>query len=142
MIGSLIPLGNNVWSVYIEFVQIVEILCSNEFTNIDLLLLQNNIGTFFPKYMDVFPKVIMKPKGHLLQHYPAMIRKFGPLIKTLTFESKNGYFKSTFQSKKSKRMFVTVWQESTNCSCAYIILNHLSLVLKSPKRDCIPRKLH
>ena len=103
MIGSLIPLGNNVWSVYIEFVQIVEILCSNEFTNIDLLLLQNNIGTFFPKYMDVFPKVIMKPKGHFLQHYPAMIRKFGPLIKTLTFESKNGYFKSTFQSNKNRK---------------------------------------
>ena len=38
MIGSLISLGNNVWPVYIEFVQIVETLCGNEFTNIDLLL--------------------------------------------------------------------------------------------------------
>ena len=142
MIDSLIPLGNNVWSIYIEFVQIVEILCGTELTSIALLLLQDKIDTFFPKYMDFFPNVIMKPKGQFLQHYPAMIKTFGPLIKTFRFESKNGYFKSTFQSKKSKRMFVTVWQEIINCSCAYIILNHLSLALKSPKRDCIPRKLH
>ena len=92
--------------------------------------------------MDFFPNVIMKPKGHFLQYYPAMIRKFGSLIKTFRFESKNGYFKSTFQSKKNKRMFVTVWQKSIKCSCAYIILNDLSLILKSPKRDFIPRKLH
>ena len=78
-------------------------LCGTEFTNIDLLLLQDKIDTFFPKYMDVFPNLIMKPKGHFLQHYPAMIRKFGPLIKTLRFESKNGYFKSTFQSNKNRK---------------------------------------
>ena len=48
----------------IEFVQIVEIFCSNEFTNIDLLLLQGKIDTFFPKYIDYFPNVIMKPNSH------------------------------------------------------------------------------
>ena len=53
--------------------------------------------------MDVFPNVIMKPKGHFLQHYPATIRKFALLIKTLRFESKNGYFKSTFQSNKNRK---------------------------------------
>ena len=108
MIDSLIPLGNNVRSVYIEFVLIIEMLCGTEFTNIDLLLLQGKIDTFFPKYMDFFPNVIIKPKGHFLQHYSAMIRNFGPLIKIFRFESKNGYFKSTFPSKKNKRMFVTV----------------------------------
>ena len=102
MISSLVPLGNNVWSVYIEFVQIVEILCGTKFTNIDLFLLQKKIDTFFPKYMDFFPNIITKPKGHFLQHYPGMIRMFGPLIKTLRFESKNGYFKSTFQSNKNR----------------------------------------
>ena len=45
----------------------------------------------------------MKPKGHYLQHYPQMIRKFGPLVKTLRFESKNGYFKSTFQASKNRK---------------------------------------
>ena len=32
-----------------------------------------------------------------------MIRKFDPLIKTFMFESKNGYFKSMFQSNKNKK---------------------------------------
>ena len=53
--------------------------------------------------MDVFPNVIMKPKGHFLQHYPAMIRTFGPVVKTLWFESKTTYFKSTFQSNKDRK---------------------------------------
>ena len=56
--------------------------------------------------MDNLPDVSMKSKGHFLQHYPAMIRKFGPLIKTLMFESKNGYFKLTFQSNKKRKKFV------------------------------------
>ena len=99
----IIPLGNNVWLFYIQFLQIVEILCGTGFTNIDLLLLQDKINTFFPKYMGVFPNIIMKPNGHFLQHYPVMIRKFGPLIKTLRFESNNGYFKSAFQSNKNRK---------------------------------------
>ena len=81
----------------------METLCGTEFTNIDLLLLQDKIETFFPKYMNVFPNVIKKPKAHFLQHYPAMVRKFGPLIKTLRLESKNGYFKSTFQSNENRK---------------------------------------
>ena len=49
MIGSLIPPGNNVSSVYIKLVLIVEILWGNEFTNVDLLLMQDKIDTFFPE---------------------------------------------------------------------------------------------
>ena len=49
MIGSLIPSGNNVWYVYIKLVLIVEILWGNEFTNVDLLLMQDKIDTFFPE---------------------------------------------------------------------------------------------
>ena len=103
MMGHLIPRGNTVWSIYIKLLQIVELLCADEFSNSDLLLLQNEIDTFFQSYADVFQNVCIKPKGHYLQHYPAMIRKFGPLVKTLRFESKNGYFKSTFQASKNRK---------------------------------------
>ena len=100
-IGTLVPHNHSSWNIYIEFAQLVEMLCGLEFNNIDLMLLQDKTDNFSSKFMDNFPDVSMKPKGHFLQHYPAMIRTFGTLIKTLRFESKNGYFKSTFQSNKN-----------------------------------------
>ena len=103
MVGHLIPRGNTVWGIYIKLLQIVEMLCTDESSNSDLLLLQNEINTFFQNYVDVFQNVSIKPQGHYLQHYPAMIRKSGPLVKTLRFESKNGYFKSTFQASKNRK---------------------------------------
>ena len=94
MVGHLIPRGNTVWGIYIKLLQIVEMLCADESSNSDLLLLQDEIDTFFQNYADVFQNVCIKSQGHYLQHYPAMIRRF---------ESKNGYFKSTFQASKNRK---------------------------------------
>ena len=103
MVGHLIPRGNTVWGIYIKLLQIVEMLCADESSNPDLLLLQDEIDTFFQNYVDIFQNVSIKPKGHYLQHYQAMIRKSDPLVKTLRFESKIGYFKSTFQASKNRK---------------------------------------
>ena len=105
MIGTLAPHNHSYWNLYFEFAQLVEMLCGLEFNNIDFMLLQDKIDVFFLKFMDNFPNVSMKPKGYFLQHNPAMFRKFGPLTKSLRFESKNGYFISTFQSNKKKYLF-------------------------------------
>ena len=68
---------------FIKLLQIVEILCGDGFSNSDLLLLQDEIDTFFQNYAYLFQNVFIKPKGHYLQHYPATIGKFGPFVKTL-----------------------------------------------------------
>ena len=68
-------------------------LCADKFSNSDLLMLQDKIDTFFQNYVDVFQNVSIKPKGHYFQYYPAMIQKFGPLVETSRFKSKNEYFK-------------------------------------------------
>ena len=75
MVDQLIPRGNTVWVICIKLLQIVEMLCSNEFTNSNLILLQDEIDTFFQNHVVVFQNVSMNPKGHYLQHYPEMIRK-------------------------------------------------------------------
>ena len=94
----------------------MEILCRLEFNKINLTLLQEKIDIFFRKFMDNLPDVSMKPKGHFIQHYPAMIRKFVPLIKTLRFESKNGYFKSTFQSNKNTKNIYLSMKKTSNAN--------------------------
>ena len=45
----------------------------------------------------------LKPKAHFLQHYPQMIERFGPLVKTLRFEAKRNYFKTAIQCSKNRK---------------------------------------
>ena len=87
--------------------------------------------------MDVFPNVIMKPKGHFLQHYPAMVHQ----SKHLCLNQIMVILNQPFNLTKIGRIFVTVWQKGITCSCTYIMLNHLCLILKSP-RGFLPSKLH
>ena len=42
--------------------------------------------------VNFFPEANMKPKFYFLRHY-AMIKRFGPLVKTLKFEVKHQYLK-------------------------------------------------
>ena len=53
--------------------------------------------------LNVFPDEHLKPKSHFLMHYPKMIEIFGPLIKTLRFEAKNGYFKACVHLTKNRK---------------------------------------
>ena len=102
LIGDVIPDENPVWEVYIEFLDIIERICAPSFTTNDLIYLQQLTDEFFTHYRDVFPANVLKPKAHFLSHYPAMIARFGPLVKTLRFEAKNGYFKNVIQLSKNR----------------------------------------
>ena len=57
-------------------------------------MLDSQLHDFIKSYFEVFEHPKLKPKSHYLQHYPQMIKAFRPLVKTLRFESKHGYFKS------------------------------------------------
>ena len=62
MVDHVIPRGNRVWGIYIKLLQIVEMLCADEFSNSDLLLLQDELDAFFQNYADVFQNVCIKLK--------------------------------------------------------------------------------
>ena len=53
--------------------------------------------------MDVFGDTRLKSKTHFVMHYPKMIVRFGLLVKTLQFESKNEYFKGLSISNKNRK---------------------------------------
>ena len=103
LFGEHIPTGNEVWNLCISFCQVVERLRAVTFTRGDLAILQFLIDNFLERYVSLFPDVNLKPKAHFLRHYPEMIGRFGPLIKTLRFEAKHGYFKSLFNINKNRK---------------------------------------
>ena len=47
------------------------------------------------KHKELFPTINLLPKHHYLEHYPELIRLFGPLVGhwTLRFEAKHSFFK-------------------------------------------------
>ena len=65
-------------------------------------MLESQLHDFIKSYFEVFENAKLKvSKSHYLQQYPQMIKAFGPLVKTLSFESKHGFFKSTFSGSKN-----------------------------------------
>ena len=78
------------------------------FSNSDLTILELLIDQFFCSYLESFPDANFKATAHFLRYYADMIRRFGPLVKTLRFESKHQYFKAlTHLTKNKKNMPVT-----------------------------------
>ena len=94
MIGEKVDENDEVWKCYIKFVILVERLSASSFSDSDLIVLDLLTDEFFLSYLENFPDVNLKPNAHFLRHYSDMIRRFGPLVKTLRFESKHQYFKS------------------------------------------------
>ena len=45
----------------------------------------------------------LKSKAHFIFHYPHMNERFGPLVKTLRFEAKNGYFEGLYSNNKNQK---------------------------------------
>ena len=104
-IGFNVPTDNEYWKNYICFLDVLDRLCASSFNHGELVVLSCVINDFFSTYISLYPCEHLKPKAHfiMLMHYPDMIRRFGPLIKTLRFESKNGQMKQFIANNKNKK---------------------------------------
>ena len=72
----------------------------------------------------------MKPKSHFLKHYPEMIQRFGPLVKTLRFEAKHSYFKGLSQITSNRKN-----------NCQTLAKRHqYTMYLHYSKRDLLEHK--
>lgn len=76
--------------------EIVEILVSDRFTEETLSYLAFKLSDHRLLLTDTFPNFVLKPKHHIIEHYPHLIRCYGPLVElwTMRFESKHSVFKT------------------------------------------------
>ena len=107
MVGTFILETDRVWLIYLQFLHISGRICSPMFSHGDLVYLQSLTDKFFPEFFAVFgDEYDLKPKGHFLQHYPKMIEKFDPLVKTFRFEAKHSYFKLCLALNKNRKNII------------------------------------
>jgi len=77
MVGDLVPEDDEVWKFFLIFLEIIEILLSGQFTQSIVFHLKILIKKHNSDYIILF-KDTLKPKHHLLIHYPMIILNSGP----------------------------------------------------------------
>lgn len=95
IVGELIPEDEPAWQIILDLKDIVDLVVCPVHTNESIAYLENKISEHRHRYCTLFPERKLLPKHHYLEHYPALILRFGPLVSfwTLRFESKHSYFK-------------------------------------------------
>ena len=95
MIGSSIPEHQPSWEMLMDLKEIVEIVVSSTFSEEMLCYLERKLSDHRKLLIDCFPDFNLRPKHHFMEHYPHLIRCFGPLVElwTMRCESKHSFFK-------------------------------------------------
>ncbi|TKS64894.1 hypothetical protein D9C73_027686 [Collichthys lucidus] len=79
----------------LDLKDIVELVVAPVHSDESIAYLECKISEHRQRHQELFPNIRLLPKHHYLEHYPALIRLFGPLIHkwTLRFEAKHSFFK-------------------------------------------------
>lgn len=105
MIGSKVPEGNETWDIIMNLKEIVQLVLSPSFTEESLQYLQTKISDHRQVLKAVFPDFNLRPKHHYIEHYPELIKCFGPLVHlwTMRFEGKHRFFKRVMHDTKFQK---------------------------------------
>ncbi|XP_055585933.1 uncharacterized protein LOC129738704 [Uranotaenia lowii] len=94
IIGDQVPRDEIVWKYCITLVKLVDVALKRSFTPDDVFRLQMLIRSHHEMYQELFKKNL-KPKHHMVVHYPSVIKASGPIRYLMCFrnEAKHKGFK-------------------------------------------------
>lgn len=95
IIGHTIPLNDPAWLLLMSLKDIIELVIAPVHNEESIAYLDSKISEHRHRFQEVFPSAVLIPKHHFLEHYPALIKSFGPEIAfwTMRFEAKHSQFK-------------------------------------------------
>lgn len=95
IVGKLVPQEEPAWEVILLLKDILELAVCPVHTGESIAYLECKISEHRSRFQALFPERKLLPKHHYLEHYPAMIHLFGPLVLfwTMRFEAKHSFFK-------------------------------------------------
>lgn len=105
MVGSKIPEADPAWELLLVLRDIVELVVNQVHTEETICFLDSKISEHKHRFLMVFPEQRLIPKHHFLEHYPELIRAYGPLVSlwTMRFEAKHSFFKRVVRHTRSFR---------------------------------------
>ncbi|XP_059898811.1 uncharacterized protein LOC132461193 isoform X1 [Gadus macrocephalus] len=95
LLGQKVPADEPAWNLLTDLKDIVDLVVTPVHTDETIAYLNFKISEHRVRFKEVFPDTNLLPKHHFLEHYPQLIRQFGPLVSlwTLRFEAKHSFFK-------------------------------------------------
>lgn len=95
LVGNLIPEGELAWQVILDLKEIVELVVAPVHTDETIAHLDVKVSEHRQRLLELNPDGKILPKHHYLEHYPHLIRCYGPLVGlwALRFEAKHSFFK-------------------------------------------------
>lgn len=95
LIGSKVPERDTFWEVLMDLKDVVQLAMSHTFSDETIQYMACKILDHRQLFQEVFPNVRFRPKHHYIEHYPHLIKCFGPLVHlwTMRFEGKHKVFK-------------------------------------------------
>ena len=103
LVGQKVSVDEPAWKILTDLKDIVDLIVSPVHTEESVAYLNFKISEHRVRLQEVFPDYKLKPKHHYLEHYPQLIRQFGPLVClwTLRFEAKHSFFKRVVRHTRS-----------------------------------------
>lgn len=104
LIGDLVSSDEPAWRLYILLFEIMEILLGDCFTQANLEYLSFLIREHHIMFQELFNETL-KPKYHIMLHYPDIILKIGPprRIWSMRYEAFHKFLKSVVNGTTSRR---------------------------------------
>ncbi len=95
MVGHKIPEDEKAWQLIMCLKDVVDLALSPVFSDASIGFLDSKISEHRHRFLELFPQQRLLPKQHFLEHYPQLIKQFGPLVAlwTMRFEAKHRFFK-------------------------------------------------
>lgn len=98
-------------------INMCRIICAEKITESQRELLNHYIYIYFDFRNQCLPNINLRPKHNFLQHYPDLIKQFGPLknLSSLHFEHKHQYFKNIAKSCKNFKNITLTMTKKQQC---------------------------
>jgi hypothetical protein len=132
ILGDLVPVGNPIWKLYLLLKEIVLIVMVYEVQTGTPSYLQRTIEKHHKMYLNLSPNNKLKPKHHIILHYPRLMSHMGPLrnFSSFRFESYHREAKKvTRNTNNAKNIPLTVTTKV-----------HLDLAFKFKNSNFMPPK--
>ena len=121
IIGATIPQNDPAWHILMILKDITELVVAPIHTEESICYLDTLISEHRHRLLDVFPDQKLIPKHHFLEHYPDLIRGFGPLVSlwTMRFEAKHSFFKQAVRHTNNFRNVLMSFASKHQMRMAY-----------------------
>lgn len=104
LIGDMVTEGDDVWGVFLDMLDMVELICASSYTPGEIAYMGEKIRVFHENFHEVFDTTLT-PKDHFTLHYETQTRLFGPLVlcNTNLWERRHGMLKDIANRCKNRK---------------------------------------